>query len=659
MGRWKSSPQPGTRPRHGKCPDLRGYRSMWWAFRYDYCCLMRLEHHAENVMNVLGLNPGVDGFNSHDPAACISEAGSLVAMVEEERLIRIRSAPGLFPRKAIDACLRFSGLDFADLDCIAVGYSHEEWQKRLPLESAVALRRAESAFASIGDRESGGIVHAHRWRDAFVEGAREINDLAERSAIFADARSCKERLVTHLPEAADVPFRFYRHHLCHAASAFHTSGFSASTVVVLDGVGEIDCATVWHGNGDDIQLVEVQQLPNSIGYFYASFTHYLGFKGFYGEGKLMALAPYGGCNQALKEKLENRFVVNERGYNVSQIMEPLIGRELQLDLNLATRELARLCGAPPRQPHDPLTQFHRDVAWFAQDFLERGVIAFVRNAIRQTENRNVCFAGGVALNCKLNMRLRELRDITRLFVQPLAADMGVALGAAILADGDLRRTCSGQFSTLALGTSELPASIEIARELRARHLAFDEFPLLEPFATAVAEQLARRRIVMWFSGRSEVGPRALGQRSILGDPRDPAVRDRINSVVKSRELWRPLGPSILETEAPDVLENFEPGSRAPYMIEAFRMNSQWRQRVPAVVHSADGTTRPHTVNAALQPDYAAVIHAFARLTGVPMVINTSFNRNDEPLVETFHQAIEDFLATGADVLVIGRIMVVK
>jgi len=608
-------------------------------------------------MRVLGLNPGFGGFNFHDPSVCVVRNGSIIAMAEEERFLRKKSAPGCFPANALRSCIEFAQIDVADLDQIAVGYDPLQWQQRLPLEFGVTSRRTKEALEVCeGEPFSPDkIVRLRKWS---VDTIEHYVDIVGRSMRFSDVDTCKNRILEHWPDAAETPFRFYRHHLCHAASAHFCSGFPSSTVVVIDGVGEIDCATIWRADQNGFTLIDSQKLPNSMGYFYAAFTEYLGFEGFHGEGKLMALAPYGCPNRQIWDMVSGLIEVTESGFDVSHLVREMLDYRLMLDLKRARSVLSSILGSPPRGPGQPLTDFYRSLAWHVQDFLEHGVAAYARHAVQATSINQVCLAGGVALNCKLNMTLREQDFVNALFVQPVASDAGLSMGAAFLATRDLGGPVRERLDHLALMPSQYNEE-EVASLLSEWLWPFDTFVSAEALAEQVARDLSNGEIVMWYQGRSEVGPRALGQRSILADPRDLNVRDKVNVKVKMREAWRPFGPSILEEFAPEVLEGFVAGDRAPYMVQAYRMKPVWQDKVPAVIHSGDGTTRPHTVRADLQPEYASLLSAFHRLTGIPMLLNTSLNGRGEPLVETFIEALRNFASSAASVLAVGRFLIRK
>ncbi|MFH8983723.1 carbamoyltransferase family protein [Streptomyces varsoviensis] len=599
---------------------------------------------------VLGINPGFGGFNYHDPSACLVVDGRPVAAVEEERFTRVKSAPGVFPARSVAYCLEAAGMTLADLDAVAVGYSSDAWLERLPLETRRLISHPELTTLADTDPEHVDVPHA---REALAAATRRFGDLMHRTSLFETEQRAARRIAEHLP-GLRAEIRFVRHHRAHAASAVHPSGFRNPTAVVLDGLGELECGSAWAaGPGGALDRFDRTDLPNSLGYFYAAVTEYLGFRGWEGEGKTMALAPYGRPDPAASGALDTLVHLDEKGYDVSALVLPCLTDQLSLDTGLAVRTLSEVFQAPPRRAGDDITPHHENIAWAAQHFLEEAVTGYVRRLARERGPLELCFAGGVALNCKLNLVLRTLPEVERLYVTGACADTGLALGAALDVAARLGDSPAHPLPHLALG----PA----ADTDPGAYLTTMKIPYERPadVAREVAQHLADGRVVMWYQGRAEFGPRALGSRSILADPRREDMRVLVNDVVKHRELWRPFGPSVLAEEAPAVLEDVEEDTEAPYMVVAYRVREEWAARIPAVVHTADNTTRPQLVRRAALPEYHAVISAFHRLTGVPLVLNTSFNDKNEPLVRTVAEAVRHFFSSAADVLVLDGTVVRK
>jgi carbamoyltransferase len=390
-------------------------------------------------------------------------------------------------------------------------------------------------------------------------------------------------------------------------------------------------------------------MPHSLGWFYAAFTEYLGFDAYDGEYKVMGLAAYGGPNREIAER-------------VSRVLRPApdgIGYELETAYihdgphaysGRFTDHLSELLGRPPRASAQAIDDWHRDLAYAVQDALEQAVVRLARWAVRTTGIRRLCLSGGVAQNVKLNSRLLRLEEVDDVFAHPLCADSGSAAGAALAACFRATGERPERLTTLALGPEESEAEIEAA--LRLAHLDYER---PEDPCDAVAAELAEGRIVGWFQGRMEAGPRALGQRSILADPRRVESRDRVNAIIKFREDWRPFCPSILaEAQSKYLVAR----SATPFMIVAVEATPALRTDAPAVVH-VDGSVRPQTVAQQVLPRYHRLLAAFERRTGVPVLLNTSFNVKGEPIVCTITDALRTFWSTGLDVLAAGDFIVRK
>lgn len=433
------------------------------------------------------------------------------------------------------------------------------------------------------------------------------------------------------------PVETHNHHRCHAASAFVPSGFDEALVLTVDGRGTRDATVVWHGDGDDIRRVATYEPPNSLGYLYAAVTGYLGYRVFGGEGKVMGLAPYGETNPAIESRLRS---VLETG--VDYDVTGLVGGGVRAGVE----RVAELFDRPRTADTGTFDDWERDLACVTQQLLEETVVAVCETYCKHLDVGTVCLAGGVALNCKLNQRVAESPAVDRLFVQPVAGDAGAPVGAGLL--GSDEPTVP---STVYWGPSY--SNTAIRRCLDRRDVAYDR-PADLP--RRVAELLADGALVGWFQGRLEMGPRALGNRSVLADPRSTDARERVNAFVKGREAWRPFAPSLLAGAAPDYLES---PVEAPYMIRTFDLAPDARAEVPAVAHPADGTTRPQTVRRDRNPRFHRLLVAFENLTGVPVLLNTSFNRRGDPIVATPSAAVDTFRDVGLDALAIGDFLVEK
>jgi len=378
--------------------------------------------------------------------------------------------------------------------------------------------------------------------------------------------------------------------------------------------------------------------PNSIGLFYAQFTAWLGFERFQDEWKVMGLAPYGGPGIDL-----NKFInVSDGRYSVNSRL--LLDSRNGSDLSLVEKVIG-----PARKADQPLSDLHRDVAWAVQDACERAELAVIARAVSLVGSRNLCLAGGVALNSKANGLILSRRLVDRIFIQPAAADDGVAIGAALAAPVAAGLRC-GEMSQAYLGPQS--TSDEIETVLRTYKLSYQT---LEDPAETAADLLVTGQLIGWYQGREEFGPRALGNRSILADPRDARNRDRVNNAVKFREEWRPFAPSVLEEAGPSLFENYH---TTPFMTLTFQVRPEKKKDIAAAVH-VDGSARVQSVTRDQNQRYYDLIKNFAAKTGVPGVLNTSFNLKGETIVNSPFDAIRTFYTSGLDALILDRYLIAK
>ena len=545
-------------------------------------------------MNIVGISALY-----HESACCLLQEGRLSAAAMEERFTRIKHDPRL-PVHAFRYCLAAAGLTIADVDCIAW---YELPQKKLARQ-----------LWSVGSQP-------------------DAVETAHRNAALPEML-IRERL------GHTGPLLFFDHHRSHAASAFFYSGWDRAAVLTVDGVGE--WATTTYGRGLDaaLDLFEEVRFPHSLGLLYAALTAYLGFRINSDEYKIMGLAAYG----------EPRFADR-----IWRLISDRPGGQFELDMryfdfvagkSMFSPVLADLLGQPPRQPHDSIESFHQDVAASVQHVLEALLLRKVRYLHQRTGERRLCMAGGVALNSVANGRIRREGLFDDLFIQPAAGDAGGCLGAAALAHVQLTgRRPDTSLTHVLLGPQFEPDGV--ARLVQATGPAAQDFrgrenALLED----VVDRLVAGQVVGWFQGRMEFGPRALGARSILADPTDPMARERINRLVKQRELFRPFAPSVLTDHA---AAHFDLPHTSPFMLETCAVRSPLA--LPAITH-VDGSARPQTVDAATSPRFAALLRAFYRRTGCPMLLNTSFNQAGEPIVCTPADALFCFVNAGLDALVL-------
>ncbi len=542
-------------------------------------------------MNILGLSAFF-----HESACCLLQDGRLIAAAEEERFTRVKHDPRL-PVHAFRFCLQAGGIGIDEIDVLAY---YENPARKLSRR----LWAGVPAPDDLTRLDSGG-----------------------------PERAIREGL------GYEGPIRIGDHHASHAASAFFFSGFPEAAVLTVDGVGEWATTTYGAGRGSNLEKFETVEFPHSLGLLYSTLTSYLGFEVNDGEYKVMGLAPYG----------KPRFVAEMR-----KLISSGAGGQYRLDLSyfdfvagrrMYSDQLCDLLGAPPRPRGGEITRFHQDVACSLQAVLEEILLEKAIYLHERTGLRDLCMAGGVALNVVANGRILREGPYARLFVQPAAGDSGACLGAAALAWTEASGRPLEPLRHVFLGprwTAGQTAEILAATGLQATDFRDREADLLE----AVVDRLARGEVVGWFHGAMELGPRALGARSLLADPRDPGMRDRLNRLVKKRETFRPFAPSVLADRAAG---HFALDHASPYMLETCEVTSPLD--LPAVTH-VDGSARPQTVDPAVAPRFAALLDAFNRRIGCPLLVNTSFNVAGEPIVCSPVDALFTFGTSGIDALIL-------
>lgn len=544
----------------------------------------------------------------HDAACCLLKDGVLVAAAEEERFSRSKHDAGI-PKGAFNYCLEEGGLTIDEVDCVAY---YEEPAKKLARQLWMMLPGLPS------EKKLLARIDPHR-------PEREI-----REVLGFDGR-----------------LEYVGHHQAHAASTFYYSGFKEAAILTVDGVGEWDTTSFGRGSGDDLELLETVEFPHSIGLLYSTITGYLGFEVNEGEYKVMGLAPYGKPRHV---DLIRKLIINQpRG----QYLLDLRYFDFKSFQRMYSEEMVSLFGHPPRQPRTEILDFHKDLARSLQYVLEEILMEKIKYLHEVTKMENLCMAGGVALNCVANGRIKREGPFKRLFVQPAAGDSGGALGAAAIA---YKRLANGRAESLSilrhayLGpsfSSEEVTSFVESTGVKALDFRGREAALVE----AVAQRLAASKIVGWFHGRMEFGPRALGGRSILADPRGESMQDRINSIIKQRESFRPFAPAVLEERA---AAHFDLDHPSRYMLETCQVKSPIK--LPAITH-VDGSARVQTVDEETNPRFARLLRAFERLTNCPILLNTSFNLNYEPIVCTPADAFICFIRSGLDVLVLEDFLI--
>ena len=564
------------------------------------------------------------GLNAYhgDAAAALVVDGELVCAAEEERFNRVKHCAG-FPAESAAWCLAHAGLAAADLDHVAIGRDPK---------------------ANLGAKLRRTLTHGASPRF-----------LRERLANAARVRDVKAELEAALGAEVAAEIHHVEHHRAHVASAFFPSPFDDAAILTVDGFGDFASTMLAEGRGESFTVLERVLFPHSLGIFYTAITQWLGFPGYGDEGKVMGLAPYG----TPRFLAEMRHVVRPKGDVFELGLDFFRHDEEGVDMTwddgtptigtLFSGRLEEVLG-PAREPESELTALHEDVAASLQAMLEEAYLHLVNALWERIGIPRICLAGGVALNAVANGRIRPETPFEDVWVQPAAGDSGIAVGAALhVWHQELGRprgfTMKHAYWGPEYSEDECSAALAAAG-LDARPLDDDALFAL------VAERIAAGDVVGWFQGRMEYGPRALGHRSIVADPRRPDMKDVLNARIKHREPFRPFAPSIL---AEAVGEWFEQDYPSPYMVLVYRTRIEKRELIPAVNH-VDDTGRVQAVTEEASPRFHRLIRAFEQLTGVPILLNTSFNEN-EPIVMTPQQAIETFQKTRMDLLVLGNSVV--
>lgn len=591
-------------------------------------------------MYVLGIS------RVHDSAAALVRDGAVVAFAEEERFTRVKH-DGRFPALAVRYCLEQAGITLAEVDHVA--FFWQRWREAA--HAAYVFARYFPGTLDVfrnrhdGDTKSAGVLRT--WRDGGGDGG--VDDFHVGGAVLAHikrtytiGREIKEAVGWSGP--AKFRVHLIDHHRSHAASAFYVSPFDEAAVLTMDGIGSDGSSTCLAiGRGNTITDLKRIKYPHSLGAMYANVTKYLGFYPTVDEGKVMGLAPFG--RDTYVEQFDDLVHLDPDGgfeLNLSWFTHHRDGR------HGVSQKFVDTFG-PPRRPtrvtaDNPISQHYEDIAFALQATLEKAGLHLANWLHRRTGMTKLAVAGGVALNSVMNGRILLETGFEDFFAQPAAADDGASLGAAL-------EVSVGRYGKPRVrdGFTYTGPEFTEAQVEKALVDAGVSYERMDDIAGHTAAKLADGKIVGWLQGRMECGPRALGNRSLLADPRDPESKARMNEKVKHREPFRPFAPSCLEERAGDY---FASGYPSPVMLLVFDVLEHQRGSVPAITH-VDGTARVQTVSRADNPRYYDLISRFERLTGVPMLVNTSFNDNDEPIVCTPEDAIACYLKTDVDALAIG------
>ncbi|MDL1988633.1 MAG: hypothetical protein LWX08_13485 [Deltaproteobacteria bacterium] len=548
---------------------------------------------------VAGLNHG-----AHDASAALCYEGSLVVWIEQERISRCKNAINKSPADSLAKCLEFADISMHDLDCIALGSDHERLL---------------------------------RWLDPPEEERKKIIALNHPDRLLPDT----------FTKDAKLPFVKVSHHLSHIASAFYPSGFDRTAALIVDAMGEDSSITLAKCENNSINYLETYGVEDSLGFFYEAALEYVGFTKFE-AGKLMGLAAYGSPTDTIP-------------MNVDLLKSPLLaidtissksGRSgIIKRKDYLLKLFAQNCFPYMSGLSDEIMAY-KDFAASIQNALEKVLQLLVEHVIRRSHCDRLVMAGGVALNCAANGKLANTGLMREIFIQPVSNDSGVALGAALETSAHLY---GNTFNSKAMNHAYWGIAAkrnEIIYELKNAQLSYQEIAQ-DYLCQLVAEILGKQGIVAWHQGRAEVGPRALGARSLIADPRYRTNLIRLNNI-KGREVWRPLAPSVLE----ESFHEYFDGYPNQFMLVAAQVKKSRRHLIPAVVH-LDGSARPQVVNRSLNPCYAALLESFQNITNIPLVINTSLNKKNEPICNTVKDTVIFFKNSDIDALVIENFLVQK
>jgi len=549
-------------------------------------------------MNILGIHGGVTQLH-HDPAAALLIDGKIVAAIEEERLNRQKGGLGHIPVRAIEFCLRHASMEIRDIDLV-------------------------------------------------VHSGETNHDLEIR---------IKQYLNHYFGSSPEVIL--VNHQMAHLASAYYASGFKEAYVLSYDGYGDNLSAAFGFGSSNELKMHKTFGLEDSLGLFYSVMTSFLGFEPADAEYRVMGLAAHGKPGIELKDIISifhNTIQIDNRFFRGSDRVFSVASSQEDYDPPLRSRfepwyrnSLCDLLG-PPRRLNEPITQRHADIAYATQKAFEQASFALVNQLLKDCDFPvNLALAGGCALNCATNGLLLKHPRISKMFVQPAASDRGIALGCAYLGAAKLGD------KVLPMNTTYLGGQYSDDEIRSILELLGVSFVRSENIISSAAELLSSGKIIGWFQGRSEYGPRALGNRSILADPRNEIMRDMINKRIKFREEFRPFAPVVASEFASQI---FDLSDESPFMTCAVQVRESWKRHIPAVVHK-DGTARVQTCNATQNILLYKLLLKFYQLTSVPVLLNTSFNIKGEPIVETPQNAVATFFGSGMDDLIIGNYIVGK
>ena len=575
---------------------------------------------------------GIFGPGPNSSAAIVSD-NEIIAWAEEERFNRIKTSPNAYPAQAIAFCVKEARKLGHEVTSIGYAWDCETYAE-------LATENLEQTIAEYPSETD----HISRFAQ------QGLNALYNPTKVRQDLGLILRKLGIEL---TDQNFKFYSHHLSHVASAIYTSGFDEAVVVVNDGVGEVASSSlVYVDKQGNMKELATEVLPNTLGGFYATITEFLGFKAYVDEGKTMGLAAYGAPDAEIMAVFDEMVQTDGKSFHYTVDPRFRYSGKRTYGSRFTDLMVEKLGPARPAEV-SAMTAPYPAIAYAAQKKLEEVLFAQMKYAASLKLSKNICFVGGVHMNCKANGLLAESELYENYFFQPAASDNGVCLGAAFLAKIDATGEIPKLPSLEHLYYGPSFTDEEIEKVLKQCKLDYEKSAHI---ARDVAGHIAKNDIVGWFQGRMEVGARALGGRSILANPLNPDARDHVNRHVKNREAWRPFCPSLKKESFQGYFETVI--EKSPFMIVATRIQKEYLDVLPSCIH-VDGTVRPQTVNKDINPLYWSVMNEFEKITGQSIIVNTSFNVQGEPIVMRPEEAIRCFYGSGIDVLAIGSFIVKK
>jgi carbamoyltransferase len=575
-------------------------------------------------MKILGLN----AYHG-DASACLLIDGQIISATEEERIRRLKHWAG-FPTEAIKFCLEDSGLKLSDIDVITI---------------------SRDPYANFGLK----VLHA-------LKNRLSISNIKDRVTNLQKAMNLKDEFALHFPD----DFKNFRgkivnveHHRSHLASAYFVSPYEESAILSIDGFGDFSSLMSAYGKGNQFQVLDQVNYPHSLGVFYTAFTQYLGFPHYGDEYKVMGLAPYGTANY--KEQVrkvvsltnDGLFKLNMDYFNHTKQGVNMTWTDGLPHVDSMFTDMFIKTFGPNRTKEEELTQYHKDLAASVQAVTEEVIFHIAENLRKKTGSENLCLAGGVGQNSVANGKIIANTGFKNLYIPPAAHDAGTSIGSALYYHHQTLKNKRNLVSKTGYYGYHA-TNDEIENTLKKNNVTYTYFEDREELIDIVTDKIIDACVIGWYQGRAEFGPRALGHRSIIADPRRNDAKEILNLKIKRRESFRPFAPSILEEKVADY---FEKTDEVPFMEKVFVIKPEKRADIPAVTH-VDGTGRLQSVNKNYEPMYHRLIERFYEKTGVPILLNTSFNEN-EPIVNTPQEALDCYLRTKMDVLVMGNFYICR